>query len=267
MPRRVAATIVSRVSLLKPLLLALRNRAAHEGDVMRWLWRAWLVAGDMWDDETWHSLTEHTVRAARTVGALNVLPLALSYRAAVHVHAGEFDHASALIDESGNLVEVTGNSPLGYAPLLLLAWRGEDPRAAELIEAGAREAASWGEGRATGLAHYLLAVLYNGLGRHDEALDHAERGAKYEDLAVVGYSLKELVEAGALGGRPEAAATALHRLEEHAGAGGTEWALGILARSRALLSDGRTADLLYQEAIERLRHSRVTVHLARTHLV
>ncbi|WP_434092429.1 hypothetical protein [Streptomyces flaveolus] len=77
----------------------------------------------------------------------------------------------------------------------------------------------------------------------------------------------ELVEAGALGGRPEAAATALHRLEEHAGAGGTERALGILARSRALLSDGRTADLLYQEAIERLRHSRVTVHLARTHLV
>ncbi|MER6341376.1 hypothetical protein ABT258_31445 [Streptomyces tendae] len=171
MPRRVAATIVSRASLLKPLLLALRNRAAHEDDVMRWLWIAWLVAGDMWDDETWHSLTEHTVRAARTVGALNVLPLALSYRAAVHVHAGEFDHASALIDESGNLVEVTGNSPLGYAPLLLLAWRGEDPRAAELIEAGAREALSWGEGRATGLAHYLLAVLYNGLGRHDEALD------------------------------------------------------------------------------------------------
>nr|WP_109030481.1 helix-turn-helix transcriptional regulator [Streptomyces rubrogriseus] len=254
-------------SLLKPVLLALRTGAAQGDDVMRWLWIAWLVAGDMWDDETWHSLTDHAVRAARTVGALNVLPLALSYRAAVHVHAGEFDHASALVNESGNLIEVTGNSPLGYAPLLLLAWRGEDPRAAELIEAGAREAASWGEGRATGLAHYLLAVLYNGLGRHEEALDSAERGAKYEDLAVVGFSLMELVEAGALGGRPEAAATALRRLEEHAGAGGTQWALGILARSRALLSDGQTADLLYQEAIERLRHSRVNVHLARTHLV
>ncbi|OKK05045.1 helix-turn-helix transcriptional regulator [Streptomyces sp. CB02400] len=262
-----AASRDEGVSLLKPVLLALRRRASHEDDVMRWLWVTWLVAGDMWDDETWLSLTDHAVRAARTIGALNVLPLALSYRAAVHVHAGEFDRASALINESGNLIEVTGNSPLGYAPLLLQAWRGEDPHAAELIEAGAREAATWGEGRAIGLAHYLLAVLHNGHGRHKEALVSAERGAEYEDLAVVGFSLMELVEAGALGEGVEAAATALRRLEEHAGTSGTEWALGVLARSRALLSDGRTADLLYQEAIERLKRSRVTVHLARTHLV
>ncbi|MEV7141653.1 LuxR C-terminal-related transcriptional regulator [Streptomyces tauricus] len=73
--------------------------------------------------------------------------------------------------------------------------------------------------------------------------------------------------AGALGDDPEAAAAALRRLEERAGASGTEWAQGVLARSRALLGDGRAADLLYREAIEHLRRSRVTVHLARTHLV
>ncbi|MFJ4624418.1 AAA family ATPase [Streptomyces sp. NPDC088812] len=255
-------------SLLRPALLAFRQAAEYDGDdTVRWLWLTWLAAGEMWDDETWHTLTTHAVRAARESGALNFLPLALSYRAAVHVHAGEFDRAAELINESGNLTEVTGNSPLGYAPLLLTAWRGDGVRAAELIQGGARDASTWGEGRAIGLAHYLLAVLYNGLGRYGDALASAELGSAYDDLAVVGFSLMELVEAGVRDDAPEAAAAALVRLEERAAASGTEWALGVLARSRALLSDGRAADRLYREAIRHLGGSRVTVHLARTHLV
>lgn len=218
----------------------------------------------MWDDEAWHELTSHAVRAARETGALNFLPLALSYRAAVHVHAGEFDLASTLINESDNMTELTGNSPLGYPSLLLRAWHGEDPRAAELIQGGARDATAWGEGRAIGLGHYLLAILYNGLGRHEDALASAEQAGQHDDLAVVGFSLVELVEAGARSDAPEAAEAALRRLEERADACGTDWILGALARSRALLRDGPDADRLYREAIER---SRITVHLARTHLV
>ncbi|MEE1736007.1 AAA family ATPase [Streptomyces sp. BE147] len=264
---RFADGYVHGASPLKPALRAFRRAAGRdEDDAMRWLWLTWLVAGDMWDDEAWHELTTHAVRAARATGALNFLPLALAYRAAVHVHAGEFDLASALINESDNITEVTGNSPLGYPSLLLVAWRGE-ARAAELIQAGARDAAAWGEGRAIGLSHHLLAVLYNGLGRYQEALVSAERAGEYEDLAVVGFSLVELVEAGARGDAPDAAEAALRRLVERAEASGTDWALGVLARSRALLGDGRTADLLYREAIERLERSRVAVDLARTHLV
>ncbi|MEE1796503.1 LuxR C-terminal-related transcriptional regulator [Streptomyces sp. BE308] len=264
---RFAEGYVNGASSLKPALRAFRRAARRDGDdAMRWLWLTWLVAGEMWDDEAWHELTTHAVRAARETGALNFLPLALAYRAAVHVHAGEFDLASALINESDNITEVTGNSPLGYPSLLLVAWRGE-AQASDLIRAGARDAADWGEGRAIGLSHYLLAVLYNGLGRYQDALASAERAGEYEDLAVVGFSLVELVEAGARSDAPDAAATALRRLEEQADAGGTDWALGVLARSRALLCDGRAADLLYREAIERLERSRVAVHLARTHLV
>ncbi|MCX4968112.1 LuxR C-terminal-related transcriptional regulator [Streptomyces sp. NBC_00654] len=264
---RFADGYVPGASPLKPALRAFRRAAGRdEDDAMRWLWLTWLVAGDMWDDEAWHELTTHAVRAARATGALNFLPLALAYRAAVHVHAGEFDLASALINESDNITEVTGNSPLGYPSLLLVAWRGE-ARAAELIQAGARDAAAWGEGRAIGLAHYLLAVLYNGLGRYREALASAGRAGEYEDLAVVGFSLVELVEAGARGDALDAAEEALRRLAERAEASGTDWALGVLARSRALLGGGRTADLLYREAIERLERSRVAVDLARTHLL
>ena len=246
---------------------ALREARRTDDDAMRWLWLTWLAAGDIWDDEIWYDLTTNAVRTARQTGALNFLPLALTYRAAVHVHGGEFDLASTLIEESDNLTAVTGHSPLGYARLLLVAWRGEDPRAPELIRAGARDATSWGEGRAIGLGDYLLAVLHNGLGQYQEALAAAVRAVEHDDLASFGFSLAELVEAGARGDAPGPAAAALRRLAERATASGTDWALGLLARSRALLSDGRAADLRYREAIERLARTRITVHLARTHLV
>ena len=234
---------------------------------MRWLWLTWLVAGDMCYDDTWHDLTTHAVRTARGAGALNFLPLALTYRAAGHVHAGEFDVASALIEEAEAITEAAGNSPLKYSSLLLRAWRGADAQAAALIQANVRDATSWGEGRAIGTGDYLLAVVYNGLCRYHAALASAERACEHDDLGGFGFALLELVEAGARGDAPEVAATALRRLEERTTASGTDWALGVLARSRALLSDGRAADVLYREAIERLERSRVAVHLARTHLV
>ena len=48
---------------------------------------------------------------------------------------------------------------------------------------------------------------------------------------------------------------------------GTDWALGIQARSRALFSDGAAAETLYREAIERLGRTRLRAHLARAHLL
>ena len=48
---------------------------------------------------------------------------------------------------------------------------------------------------------------------------------------------------------------------------GTDWALGIQARSCALLSEDEEADVLYREAVERLARTRVVVHLARAQLV
>ncbi|WP_345542168.1 LuxR C-terminal-related transcriptional regulator, partial [Phytohabitans rumicis] len=265
---RYAEGYVEGAPLLKQALRAVRRDAGHDADaVMRWLWLTWLVAGDMWDDEAWHELTTQAVRAARQAGALNFLPLALSYRAAVHVHTGEFDLASELLEESHTLADVTGHSTLGFVRLLLVAWRGEDAQAPELIRAGIQHATNWGEGRAIGLGNYLLSVLYNGLGQYQAALASAERAGEQDDLASYGFSLTELVEAGARGDAPDAAAAALRRFEERATAGGTDWALGLLARSRALLSDGQAADLLYREAIERLRRSRIAVQLARTHLV
>jgi DNA-binding CsgD family transcriptional regulator len=259
---------VGGAELLKRALQAFRRDAGrNEDDVMRWLWLTYLVAAEMWDDDAWHELTTQAVRAAREAGALNFLPLALTYRAAVHVRSGELDLASSLIEESDAVMEATGNSPLKSSSLLLVAWRGRDARASELIQADVRDAIGWGEGRAIGLGEYYRALLYNGLGRYQDALASARRSCEHEDLGVFGFALVELVEAGARGGAPDTAAAALQRLEERTTASGTDWALGVLARARALLSDGPAAESLYREAIERLERSRVAVHLARAHLV
>ncbi|GAA2332130.1 LuxR C-terminal-related transcriptional regulator [Streptomyces kunmingensis] len=258
---------VAGAPLLKPALEAFRRTAGGNGDdAMRRLWLTWLAAGELWDDEAWYELSTHAVRTARDVGALNFLPLALGYRAAMYVHAGDFGLASTLIDEADSIIEVTGHSPMSYPAMLLMAWSGS-PRAEAVIKSGILEAASWGEGRAIGLGHYLLTVFYNGFGQYQDALTHGEQAVEYEDASNVGFALAELVEAAARSGVPEVAAGALRRLEERAGASGTDWALGVLARSQALLSDGPAADRLYREAIERLEHSRVVVQLARAHLL
>jgi DNA-binding CsgD family transcriptional regulator len=151
--------------------------------------------------------------------------------------------------------------------LFLAAWRGEEAQALKLIEARARDATARGEGRAIGLVEHITAVLYNGLGRYEAALAGARQACDHDDLCFFGWSLVELVEAGVRSGAHEVASDALRRLEERTHACGTDWALGIFARSCALLSDGKPADALYREAIDRLGRTRITIHLARAHLV
>jgi DNA-binding CsgD family transcriptional regulator len=258
------------VAAVAPLRRALHAFAGDgdDAELMRWFWLPWLVAGDLWDDEMWHELATRAIRLGRDSGALVVLPLALGYRAFVHLHAGEFAAASALTDEAVAITEATGSAPVKYPSLLLAAWRGGDADALlDDFDRNVENATSRGEGRGIGGAGYATAVLYNGLGRYEAALASARSACEYEDLGVFGFSLVELVEAAVRSGAHDEAAAALAQLEERTGAVGTDWALGVRAWSRALLSDGEAAESLYGEAIERLARTRVAIHLARAHLV
>jgi DNA-binding CsgD family transcriptional regulator len=251
---------------MKHALLTIREKARDDEGLMRWFWPAWVAAADMWDDRTWQEVAIQAVRGARRTGALNFLPLALNNRAVVHVYCGEFEEAAALIEEATAILKVTGNSQLGYAGLLLQNWRG-DAGTPALNAAGAQWASSWKEGRAVGMGHYLDAVFYNGSGQYQAALSSAHQACEYDDPGLFGFALVELVEAGTRADAAEASAAALRLLEERATASGTDWALGVLARSRALLSHGPAAEELYRESIEGLAGTRVAVYLARTHLV
>jgi DNA-binding CsgD family transcriptional regulator len=238
-----------------------------EGEFRRWFWLPWIVACDLWDDLMWDDLSARAVRLARDSGALMSLPLALTYRAAVHLHAGDFAAASALTEEADAITEVTGNAPVKYWFMLLSSWRGIEREATEYLRWGLESVTERGEGRGIGGCGYATALLYNGLGRYEAALASARQGCEYDDLGIYGFCLVELVEAAARSGAGEEAAAALERLEERTGAANTDWALGVQARSRALLSDGKAAEPLYREAIDRLGRSRIAVHLARAHLV
>jgi len=96
-------------------------------------------------------------------------------------------------------------------------------------------------------------VLYNGLGRYQDAYAAALRGCENpEELGLSIQSMVELIEAAARLGRPAAASAAVGRIADMAAATGTDWALGTAAHTRALVSEGQLAEDSYSEAIERL---------------
>jgi DNA-binding CsgD family transcriptional regulator len=255
------------VAPLRRALRALQALLRQEGLVGREVRFALGVSPELWDDEAWHELASLGVRTAREAGALTALPNGLTYHAGLLIFAGEFADAAALLEEADAIAGATGNAHFDYASPLLAALRGDETEALKVIEGSVRHATARGEGRAISHAEHAAAVLYNGLGRYPDALAAAQRACEHEDLGVFGWSLVELVEAGARSGTREVAATALERLAERTRASGTEWALGIEARSRALMIEGGDAEALYREAIERLARTRIAVHLARAHLL
>jgi DNA-binding CsgD family transcriptional regulator len=263
---RLTEGYAASVPPIRRALVAFLEDPLGEGD-RRWLWLAARAAPEVWDDASWGELTTRQVRLARDTGALTVLAVALTVLASTRLLAGDLGGASALVDEADLLSEVTGNAPVIHASLMLAAWRGDDERSREWLRAGARSATARGEGRAVTVADYATAVLENGLGRYEAAFVAAQRASEHDDLIVLGWALVELVEAAARTGRHDVAADALQRLAERTQAAGTDWALGVEAQSRALLSDGPVADALYRESIERLARSRAVAQLARAHLV
>jgi len=263
---RYTAGYAAGVPPLRDAIDAFGDVDGSDAREARWLWLACRLAQDLWDDELWHELATRGLRVARETGALRVLPIAATYRASLHVHAGEFGAAASLIAEADGLVQATGMAPLKFATLMLAAWRGDEARARALMDAARTEATERGEGMGLGVLEWATALLYNGSGRSAEALAAAERGCADDEDGLFAWALVELIEAGAHGGATAAAAAALDRLSERTQASGTDWALGTEAGSRALLAEGAAAEALHREAIERLARSRGVVHLARAEL-
>jgi DNA-binding CsgD family transcriptional regulator len=191
----------------------------------------------------------------------------------MHVLSGEFAAASTLIDEAYAIAQASGSAPLRYASMLLAVWRGREAEALNVIDACVQDAHARGLERFIGMAQCLTALLYNGLGRYQDALAAAQRAKAYfpthdiDDLGAHGWAVIELVEAGVRSDHRDVASDALGQLAERTRASGTDWAAGIEARSRALLSEGDTAERLYQEAIDRLACTRIRVELPRARLV
>jgi DNA-binding CsgD family transcriptional regulator len=172
------------------------------------------------------------------------------------------------VAQAESVIEATGSSIAPYGPLGLAVFRGQETHAAQLTQAITDDASRRGEGRALSFAQWAAAVLFNSLGRYEEALAAAQRASEDSPAGqFASWALVELIEAAARSAVPERAAGALQRLSGIARACGTDWALGAEARSRALVSDGAAAENLYREAIDRFGRTRLRVDLARAHLL
>jgi DNA-binding CsgD family transcriptional regulator len=225
-----------------------------------------LAAMELWDEKAWFELASSQVRLARAGGALVLLPYALDYLAGFHVQAGDLSLASDLLAEAGDVDFGVRAATLPYIPLRLAAWKGQVSTALALSDTMTREARARGEGCAITAVEYAKAILYNGLGLYEQALDAAHKAAEPDEIATSSWALYELVEAGARSRRLDAAREAADRLLQRTAASGTAWATGTGARSQALVESGDSAEKLHREAIESLGQTSMVAHLARARL-
>src|ERR1700692_3649676 len=217
---------------------------------------------------SWEAISERHVQIARETGALVELRLALTQRVYAHLFVGELTAASSLWDEIRAATEATGSSLAPYGAVGLAAFRGREREAVSLIDETRNDVTLRGEGIGLSILDWAEAVLYNGLGRYEPARAAALRVAgQPNDLGTSNWGMPELIEAAVRAGTPELAADARSRLAVMAKVSGTDWALGIAARSEALFAEDDGAEELYAEAVQRLGRSRIAVDLARAHLL
>jgi DNA-binding CsgD family transcriptional regulator len=236
---------------------------------LRCMFQTGVIALRIWDDESWEAISGRHLELARDAGALTELPLALVSRAVMQALAGELTAAESLIDELQTVSEAIGtNFNFRLTLIVLAAFRGDQTPVIQLSETTTKDAMTRGEGGPLTVAHWANAVLNNGLGRYSDAIAAAQRASEQPAMGDVShFAAAELIEAAARGGAMDTAAAALARLTELTTASGTDWALGVQARSRALLNGGAEAERLYREAIERLGRTRMRSELARAHLL
>ena len=277
-PPRAVDTLLDGIALLvtegraaaAPTLLCATG--AFSGDdvpvdeCLRWSPFATAAGNALWDDEGVRGVCARQVQIARAAGALGQLPVHLLALGTAAAHAGDFAATASHLAEANAITEATGTRHPPYTEMLVLALRGEEAEAVSLIERTIEQVGD-GPGIVT-TAHYAAAVLYNGLGRYEDARAAAEAAISVpHDLFASMWSLPELVESAARTEALDVARDAVERLTETTRPAGTDWGLGVEARSRALVSEGPVAEGLYREAVERLRRTKLRADLARAHLV
>jgi DNA-binding CsgD family transcriptional regulator len=225
------------------------------------------VAFELWDNQSAEALAARVTEFARNTGALAQLQLTLTALARIHLLAGEPTKAAQMIQEERVIAEASGNPPVRGAEMIAAAWRGQQTHASELIEATVRGAATHGRSSNALVPAHASSVLNNGLGRHGAARDAARRVFELDQLSAGPFLVPELAEAASRTGDTALVAAALDWLSERTRATPTDWALGIQARVRALLSEGEVAERCYRESIVHLGRTRARAHLARGHLL
>lgn len=253
--------------ILQQALKALRSEAVDSDDILRWGLLASYAAQALWDEESYRALPTRQIQLARQTGALPVLPMSLTLRIEAHLHAGELEAAASMLEDLDALTDVAPAQVPRYAAIAVACARGREADARERVKVGLDAVVARGEGIGLAFIERTAMVLYNALGKYGDALSMARPATEGRaDLQSPPW-LQELVEAAVRTGERQLASDALEELAGMTRIIGTAWALGIEARSRALLSDGAAAEDLYRRAIDHLERSEARIELARAHLL
>ena len=260
--RAAAAPVLERAAA------SFASREVSIEEVLRWGWLATAAAVMVWDYDTCLAVATRGVELAREAGALAVLAVSVNVKAQAVVLGGELDKAAVLAGEAESVTEATGAQVAPYGALVFAGFCGRESTASGLIDTTIKDFTAGGQGTAVQYAYWARSVLLNGLGRYQEALAAAgEASDDTPELFVAVWAAVELLEAATRSGNHEVASRALERIVAATSVAPTDWALGIQARSRALQSEGETAEGAYREAIERLGRTRLRPELARAHLL
>jgi DNA-binding CsgD family transcriptional regulator len=237
-------------------------------EVLRWGWLATAAAVMVWDHATCLEVATGGVELAREAGALTVLAVSVNVMAQAVVLGGEFGRAALLVAEADSVTEATGAQVAPYGALVFAGFQGREASASPLIDATIDQYTAGGQGTAVQYARWARSVLLNGLGRYEDALAAAQAASDdTPELFVSVWAAIELVESATRCDMPDLARTALERVAAATAVASTDWASGIEARCRALVTDGAAADDLYREAIARLSRTALRPELARAHLL
>ena len=230
---------------------------------LQWGVLASAAAVTLWDFESWDAVISRQVELARDTGALALLSIALNGAGIVVTWCGDLVAAASVIAEADAVTEATGTRVAPYGAMLLAALRGREAEASTLVQTTIKNAIAGGEGLGVQSARWTTAVLYNGLGRYEEALAAAKQASDDRpELFLSVWALPELIEAAIRSGKAWLAADALERLAETTNASDTDWGMGIVARSRALLCEGEAADARRDRhgGVRRARSARAAGH-------
>ena len=255
-------------SILRRVATAFAQEEIGSEDGLRWGWLATIAPIMLWDEETWHTIEDRQLQSAREAGLLVHLLIYVNEVAMNATWRGDLAAAASLTAEGDAIAEATGTRFAPYGAVLLAGFRGSEVEATRLIADVMREARAARQGVGIQVCHWVSGILYNALGRYEDALSEAKQAVEdTPELWVSAWALPELIEAATRSGETRLAVKALEPLAEATGAGRTDWGLGVYARCRALLSEGEEADGWYREAIDRLSRTRLRPDLARAHLL
>ncbi|WP_019179861.1 helix-turn-helix transcriptional regulator [Microbacterium yannicii] len=265
---RLTVGYVAAVPRMRAVLEELCENGPSTPETLRWLLFGSVLASELWDLDQWLAVATRHVAVVRETGTLTDLPLAIDALTTVQLFAGDLKGAAALIEEAKIICEAIGSPQARLGPLLLAVFQGREDEARSLIDETLPDATSRGQGAAVLVINWYHALLCNSLSLYSEALAAAERVVAHpEAFTAPWWALAEMIEAAARSGHNEIAAQALDALSGALQASGTDWALGVEARSRALLHTAAAAEGLYRSAIEHLSRTRANTDLARAHLL